>query len=133
MACMVASGLLLRTAWATLRLLPRPALPCPCCLPLQEAYAEIDKLLAADRGLKGALFWQWFNNGQEAPASEGGGRGLFGELPPLPAACCLLADAACCWLGMRPPWTAHQPSPLFPLPLNTLPTCLLPLPPTTPP
>jgi len=26
----------------------------------------------------GALFWQWFNDGQEAGTTEGGGRGLYG-------------------------------------------------------
>ena len=89
---------------------------------LQEAYAEIDKLLEADSGLKGALFWQWFNNGQEAPASEGGGRGLFGELR-------LLQDAGCCCLRLAcaPPCsipTHHPPSRTPPCsgpPLTTLP------------
>lgn len=30
-------------------------------------------------GYAGALFWQWFNDGQEAGVTEGGGRGLYGE------------------------------------------------------
>lgn len=47
---------------------------------LQVAYQAIDKLLADPAtALKGSLFWQWFDVGQVAPASEGGGRGLFGE------------------------------------------------------
>lgn len=44
------------------------------------AYQAIDKLLAdPTSALKGSLFWQWYDDGQIAPASEGGGRGLFGE------------------------------------------------------
>lgn len=50
-----------------------PALP-------QVAYQAIDKLLADPASaLKGSLFWQFYDAGQIAPASEGGGRGLFGE------------------------------------------------------
>ena len=52
----------------------------PSLLPPQVAYGAIDNLLRAPgSAFKGALFWQWFSPGQEAPASEGGGRGLFGE------------------------------------------------------
>ena len=28
--------------------------------------------------IKGAAFWEWFSNGQVAPAAEGGGSGLYG-------------------------------------------------------
>ncbi|PSC76452.1 nitrilase 2 [Micractinium conductrix] len=46
---------------------------------MDVAYGAIDNLLRAPgSAFKGALFWQWFSPGQEAPASEGGGRGLFG-------------------------------------------------------
>ncbi|KAL4423208.1 hypothetical protein ABPG77_000341, partial [Micractinium sp. CCAP 211/92] len=46
------------------------------------AYQAINKLLAdPTSALKGSLFWQWYDDGQIAPASEGGGRGLFGIYP----------------------------------------------------
>jgi hypothetical protein len=28
--------------------------------------------------IKGVAFWEWFDNGQVAPAAEGGGSGLYG-------------------------------------------------------
>ena len=47
---------------------------------LQVAYTQINKMLSSgNTSLQGSLFWQWYGEGQEAPASEGGGRGLFGE------------------------------------------------------
>ncbi|PRW59651.1 nitrilase 2 isoform A [Chlorella sorokiniana] len=46
---------------------------------LNAAYADINKMLQDPAsGLKGALFWQWFDDGQEAGTTEGGGRGLYG-------------------------------------------------------
>ena len=48
--------------------------------PPQVAYTQINKMLnSGNTSLQGSLFWQWYGEGQEAPASEGGGRGLFGE------------------------------------------------------
>ena len=48
-------------------------------------------MLQQDSGLAGSLFWQWFDAGQEAPDSEGGGRGLFGALGPPDCCGCV------CW------------------------------------
>ncbi len=42
---------------------------CPC-LPGQNAQAG--------GPLKGAAFWNWLADGQQAPAAEGGGSGLYG-------------------------------------------------------
>lgn len=69
---------------------PVSLLPCPedffshaPALPphlVQAVYESIDKQMSDPAsGLKGTLFWQWYDDGQLAPASEDGGRGLFGE------------------------------------------------------
>lgn len=43
------------------RVTANPLLPTPTPPALQVAYTEIDKLLGANSGLKGSLFWQWYN------------------------------------------------------------------------
>lgn len=51
-------------------------LPCrSCTLCLASAFLSPTH----PPGCAGALFWQWFNDGQEAGVTEGGGRGLYGE------------------------------------------------------
>uniref|UniRef100_A0A1D2A9E3 mannan endo-1,4-beta-mannosidase n=1 Tax=Auxenochlorella protothecoides TaxID=3075 RepID=A0A1D2A9E3_AUXPR len=45
---------------------------------MQAAYDQTSQLQRAGSALKGSLFWQWYADGQIAPLTEGGGRGLYG-------------------------------------------------------
>jgi hypothetical protein len=88
-----------------------------CAALMQVAYNAIDQEMAVPgSALKGTAFWQFYYPGQQAPESEGGGRGLFGELPAVPAGercvqtvvydgCCsrhtCCRGAACCRVAKR--------------------------------
>ena len=51
----------LLAANSSCRVAANPLLPTPTPHVPQVAYTEIDKLLGANSGLKGSLFWQWYN------------------------------------------------------------------------
>ncbi|KAL0028744.1 hypothetical protein WJX79_004058 [Trebouxia sp. C0005] len=44
-------------------------------------FDEINKLTDAGKPIKGVGFWEIYEPGQDAPASEGGGRGVYGIYP----------------------------------------------------
>ncbi|KDD76362.1 hypothetical protein H632_c253p0, partial [Helicosporidium sp. ATCC 50920] len=48
---------------------------------MADAYKQVNEQLKSNGPLKGALFWQFYAEGQRAPFSEGGTRGLYGIYP----------------------------------------------------